>query len=71
MTEFGDLKTEEQVRGQPPPALYCVSIFMVPKLKLTPHGSGSKTPGHSEAHDAEKTEGGRGEEPRPQGGDHH
>lgn len=36
-----------------------------------PCRSGSKTPGDPEAHDAEETEGGCGEEPGPQGGDHH
>ena len=42
--------------------LLCVYVFVF---------IGPETASHSEAHDVEETEGGRGEEPGAQRGDHH
>jgi len=75
MSEFGDLKTEEQVNGELFGEGRTFTRPVLPSLTevltLLPTLSGPETAGHSEAHDAEKTEGGCGEEPGPQGGDHH
>lgn len=73
MTEFGDLKTEEQVNRRQVTLTSAQFINFSTKQVLTsPHCvPGSETARHSEAHDVEKTEGGRGEELGPQGGDHH
>lgn len=81
MTEFGDLKTEEQVPW--PASQHCGKCggrdglsnlqdsWISITITLPYFVSGSKIASYSEAHDAEKTEGGCREKLGTQGGDHH